>query len=671
MGESNPLEDAIAVRVLRGDMRDALRVFEADRFHAVVTDPPYGLSEPLSGDDAAAVLAQWILEGQYHRTKGRKKPAAPGFDATIGPRLTGGGFMGAGWDAFVPSPTQWAEVYRVLRPGGYALVFAGTRTAGWMAVSLMLAGFEVLDQIDWLYGEGFPKGGDVSKRIDKAAGAEREVVGQREVAADRCPAVGRQAVEAGASTYMLPVTAPATDEAAQWEDWSTTLKPAHEPIIVARKPLREKSVGANLLAWRAGALNIGACRVESGQDYHDLQVTQGGDHFSDRRLGRVEDRLGSDAKTRGTTFQPAAGRWPANVVLSHSPECDAACAPGCAAASLDEQGGDRPSGSRAAGTFEQRQDGDGHLYGACAPVTAAEIQGSSGGPTRFFYCAKASRADREAGLEDLPADDPLRKKGHPTVKPTALMRWLVRLVCPPAWRDQPAGEVLDPFGGSGSTGVALALEGFRGVLCERDDHYAAIAERRVARALAARESGDVPRAWREKKPKPIERKGCADGCPVDALDEQSGHLSSPGNTPASIRTTGTGYEESATWGGYKGGPSTLPYDEGGGASRFFATFTADPAVLAVDLPDEQIARLEVGAPPPLPEEVAEVRRMRAAPKPPAEAYHQRDIARRLHARAYQLAKAGRDVASNTLRSFACELEAELAPEVMADRAAEG
>ena len=161
-------------------------------------------------------------------------------------------------------------------------------------------------------------------------------------------------------------------------------------------------------------------------------------------------------------------------------------------------------------TKPQRSPGPPLLIGEAPPPTPRlerEIEGSSGGPTRFFYCAKASRADRECGLEDLPEDHDLRKKGHPTVKPTALMRRLVRLVCPPAWRDEAAGEVLDPFGGSGSTGVALALEGFRGVLVERDERFAEIATRRVARAVEARASGEVPKAWREKKPKPTPRAG--------------------------------------------------------------------------------------------------------------------------------------------------------------------
>jgi len=312
------------------------------------------------------------------------------------------------------------------------------------------------------------------------------------------------------------------------------------------------------------------------------------------------------------------------VVLSHAAECGAACAPGCAAAALDEQGGI----SRANSNREERGMGGiggngcyGGTSGVNAHIPAGPQYGDVGGPTRFFYCPKASRADRECGAEGAPetsqdvsgAPLPPRAKDetvnarsrnpHPTVKPTALMRWLVRLVCPPEWRGEVAGEVLDPFGGSGSTGVALALEGLRGVLVERDESYARIAEGRVARALLARETGEVPKPWRDRQPKPLDRKGCAPTCPVSELDQQSGESTSRRSAGRNGKD-----EAGATYGLHRKDDLERGHDDAGGASRFFVTL-ADAVAVA---PDEQIASFEATEEgEPSPEEVAEARAVAA------------------------------------------------------------
>jgi DNA modification methylase len=339
------------------------------------------------------------------------------------------GFMNRGWDAsgIAYDPTLWQECLRVLKPGGHMVAFGATRTYHRMAVAIEDAGFEIRDSLLWLYGSGFPKSHNISKAIDKAAGAERPVIGK---AAHSQPAkcghfggLTDDHVQTDGSRYTPDVTAPATAAAQEWEGWGTALKPAYEPIVLARKPFNT-TIASNVLTFRTGGLNVEGCRVG------DESVTRGGGGPSWTFTG-----LGAGKVNRSTH----EGRWPANVVLD--PE---------AAALLEEQ-----------------------APGAC----------------RFFYSAKASTKEREAGCETLAAvrrsdgrkkerhvpnlRTTVRRNHHPTVKPIALMRHLVRLVTPPG------GLVLDPFCGSGTTGIAATLEGFRFLGCELAPDYAAIARARI------------------------------------------------------------------------------------------------------------------------------------------------------------------------------------------------
>ena len=389
-----------AVLVACADSLEYLRAIPDGTYHACVTDPPYGLGDP---PDPADVLQQWATAGDWHPRSGKAK-----------------GFMGAAWDKFVPGPAIWREVYRVLKPGAYCAVFAGTRTWDWMSLALRFAGFEVTDTLMWLHGQGFPKGGDVGKRIDEMLGAEREVVGEH--------------------------PNPAGSEAARWHDCSTTLKPAWEPIILAQKP-HQGSAARNCVDYGAGALRVGACRIGL--------MTQAEVARSGRSTSGMFAPGGVDWLRDGREPQ---GRWPANLALDEE-----------AAAALDEQSGDRPSGARAAGAYKGPRGV--RTYGEFGHVQHREIVASNGGASRFFYCAKASKGDRDEGL-----DGDARNR-HPTVKPEALMRWLARLVCPP-W-----GELLDPFAGSGSTGKAAALESLRATCVEREPDFAEIARARVAAAL--------------------------------------------------------------------------------------------------------------------------------------------------------------------------------------------
>lgn len=445
--------------------------------------------------------------------------------------------MGKDWDKAGVSfdPETWKAVLRVLKPGGHLLAFGGTRTYHRIVVAIEDAGFEIRDQIQWLYGSGFPKSLNVSKAIDKAAGAlAHESVGF--TVAGRTDKNLPNPVVKG---YTPP--APATPDAERWQGWGTALKPAHEPVVVARKPFKG-TVAANVLEHGTGALNIDGCRVEAGDDYHDLDVTQG-------MSGDPSSYTGP--RSEPSKFTPAAGRWPANIILGHHDDCVKVgtkqvkgsrgisagnpdgngiygkafprgdrrevgyvdddgletvaawnCHPDCPVRMLDEQTGDRPGGNY------PTQRGQAQVTSfASGQITEGgpRKMGDSGGASRFFYHAKASTKEREAGLDDFqPASlgakgnglartcntcgasviggcecpdrtysNPKRKNNHPTVKPIALMRYLVRLVTPPG------GRVLDPFTGSGTTGIAAVLEGFNFVGVELDPEYVTLAQARI------------------------------------------------------------------------------------------------------------------------------------------------------------------------------------------------
>ena len=404
------------IQLMHGDCLERLKELPDNSVDSVVTDPPYGLS-----------------------------------------------FMGKKWDYDVPSVDVWRECLRVLKPGGHLLAFAGTRTQHRMAVRIEDAGFEIRDMIAWVYGSGFPKSLDVSKAIDKAAGAEREVVGQNQwygrnpngrKAKGDCRNYG---VDTRTDDECNTITAPATEAAKQWQGWGTALKPALEPITVARKPLGEKTVAANVLQHGTGGINVDGCRAASSDQIAAVtgKATLCGTRDGyDRPWKHDPAALAARQERANAAIEKAntLGRWPANLI----------------------------------------HDG------------SDEVTGLLGDAARFFYCAKASKKDRDGGCEGLeeresasvsnggkpgkvmtvgasslngiPSAPPKARNHHPTVKPTALMRYLCRLVTPLG------GIVLDPFMGSGSTGKAAILEGFRFIGIEREAEYIEIAKARIEAA---------------------------------------------------------------------------------------------------------------------------------------------------------------------------------------------
>lgn len=337
-----------------GDCLEVLAGLPDNSVDSIVTDPPYGLS-----------------------------------------------FMGKKWDYDVPSVAIWEQCLRVLKPGGHLLAFAGTRTQHRMAVRIEDAGFEIRDMIAWVYGSGFPKSLDVSKAIDKAAGAEREVVGRYRAAVQTGVTGGLNGSKADSDgVTWATITAPATDAARQWSGWGTALKPALEPITMARKPLIG-TVAENVLTHGTGAINVDGCRVG---DEVRLNSSAGNKDLENRK---TVTPISSHKETAG---RECIGRWPANLIHDGSNE-------------------------------------------ACLALKSG---------ARFFYSAKTGKDDRETD------------NNHPTVKPTTLMAYLCRLVTPPG------GTVLDPFMGSGSTGKAATVNGFRFVGIERDPAYHKIAEARIS-----------------------------------------------------------------------------------------------------------------------------------------------------------------------------------------------
>lgn len=407
------------------------------------------------------------------------------------------GFMGKAWDksGVAYKVEVWQECLRLIKPGGHLLAFGGSRTYHRLACAVEDAGFEIRDQIQWIYGSGFPKSLDVSKAIDKAACREDffkqhgrkpnkeefkaawKIWRTEKRWADRYHDGGNRQTQKnqpitifeGCSANGSLVTLPVTPQAQQWAGWGTALKPAHEPLVLARKPL-VGTVIENVLVHGPGALNVDGCRVEPG--LRPLLAHPGYQETKNQGIFQ----MGSGLARGETSF----GRWPANVVHDGSEEVLAGfpetvsgngikCLPG---SSVYDGNSFQPSKTKGYGKY---------------------IEGDSGSAARFFYCAKASRADRDEGLEEfamqlspklsggefrpdgrhITSKENASRNHHPTVKPTDLMRWLCRLVTPPG------GLVLDPFMGSGSTGKAALKEGFRFVGIEIDPEYMEIASRRI------------------------------------------------------------------------------------------------------------------------------------------------------------------------------------------------
>jgi len=435
-------------KIYLGNNLEILKTFPDNSIDSIVTDPPYGLGkEP----NAYEVLKAWITDGYYE--------------------VEGKGFMGKEWDAFVPQPNFWKEIYRVLKPGGYVLSFAGTRTYDWMVMAVRLAGFEIRDMIAWLYGSGFPKSMDISKAIDKKLGAEREVIGTKMSGIANKNEKKRYTI--GASKAVeVDITAPATEEAKQWNGWGTALKPALEPIVMARKPL-DGTVAQNVLKHGVGGINIDESRIDF------ISEEDKGDPL------RFQTNNGSgahgifNASKDVTSVVGEKGRWPANVIHDGS----------------DEVVSLFPNTQSSAGSFKANdyKQGDG-----VTDFTRGDFEGygDSGSASRFFYTAKASQEERNFGLYDFPKKQKVfngksdtsstdmkdvekrfttqpTQNIHPTVKPIDLMRYLVRLITPPN------GICLDPYLGSGTTAIACEMEKFSWIGIELMPEYAEIAKARI------------------------------------------------------------------------------------------------------------------------------------------------------------------------------------------------
>lgn len=543
---------------------------------AIVTDPPYGLEFMGKSWDAFRIddtgTDRW--RGDAAGAKGgvrdenKTNPAAGRVSLGGGNRPTTSRCVGCGkrdqfrnrhepcgegpWrteliDPHAAPPSmlafqEWSRVWaieakRVLRPGGHLLAFGGTRTYHRMAAAIEDAGFEIRDCLMWIYGSGFPKSLDVGKAIDKHLGAEREVIGKKTagIATPGIEGADDHYTVGGIGVVEVDVTAPGSPEAERWDGWGTALKPSHEPIVVARKPLTG-SVAANVLDHGTGGLNIDGCRIDTGDEVlttpyanpENRRGVVGTEHYWGKLDAEEFHRRQEAAIERANSL----GRWPANIILQHLDACEPKgkkrvksspppspsdnrkietfamgenyepkgygdengteaveaydCAPGCPIAELDRQSGELTSRPfKAANTAPPRdvyQDSLGDYSGTGYTDT--------GGASRFFYTPKVSRAERNAGVggepkavhrygpgigEGLEPEAPaIERNIHPTVKPIELMRWLIRLVTPPG------GTVLDPFLGSGSTGCAAAMEGFSFIGCEREDEYAEIAEARIA-----------------------------------------------------------------------------------------------------------------------------------------------------------------------------------------------
>lgn len=478
--------------IMLGDCVEVMRALPDASVDAVITDPPYGLEFMGKEWDGSDGFRRSLNPADVDR------PNVFGRASARGPEFRAGALYREWTEAWA------AECLRLLKPGGHLLAFGGTRTNHRLASGIEDAGFEIRDTLAWLYGSGFPKSLDVSKAIDKAAGATRsEVIGSKLGRPGMTKDGSNQSFDGSPNTYgggvlATDVLAAATPEAETWQGWGTALKPAHEPITLARKPLTG-TVAANVLRHGTGALNIDACRIEHGADVDlEREQRQHADTSGMRGIGE-----GGYASDHSQPLYAPGGRWPANVILSHHPDCTPTgetrsvksdghhpakrgagglstsghagqealderyadgeavevweCHADCAVRLLDEQSGTLHSQDPATRRSRSKVQGVTE-FGTGASIEYAD----KGGASRFYYTAKASKRERGEG------------NTHPTVKPLALMRYLVRLIAPPG------ALILDPFLGSGTTALACIAEGVEWVGIEQDAGYAEIATERIS-----------------------------------------------------------------------------------------------------------------------------------------------------------------------------------------------
>ena len=451
--------------LLNGDCIEQMQKLIDDgvQVDSVVTDPPYHL---------ASIVKRFGKEGSA--------PAQYGTDGAFKRAATG--FMGKEWDGgdIAFRPETWELALKLLKPGGHILAFSASRNYHRMAVAIEDAGFEIRDQMMWLYGSGFPKSLNIGKAIDKKQDNKREVIGTQQHPTSKDRTGNKSPYQAEDS--HLEATHEITKGNTEWEGWGTALKPAHEPIVMARKPISEKSIADNVLKHGTGGINIDGCRIE-GEGNTERKITN--------RKTRSEDGVWTDGnsgmKAEGSQYADAdpRGRFPANVMHDGSEEVLKVF----------------PSSSKSAGGGGVKTTGK-NVYGK---YNGREYDktigyGDDGSAARYFYCPKTSKAEKNKGLDGFTtkqtqgggggigdynndvnsasgkygSEKAPSKNTHPTVKPIKLMRYLCRLVTPKG------GTVLDPFMGSGSTGIAAKDEGFEFIGIEREKEYFEIAEQRVS-----------------------------------------------------------------------------------------------------------------------------------------------------------------------------------------------
>lgn len=405
-----------------GDCIEVLKTLPDNSVDSIVTDPPYHLTsivKRFGKEDSAP--AQYGTDGAFARASK--------------------GFMGKEWDGgdIAFRTDVWKECLRVLKPGGHLLSFGGSRTYHRMAVAIEDAGFEVRDQIMWVYGSGFPKSHNIGKAIDKIQGNEREVVG-KERSGKTSKAFNDYEYRIEDEIYSTSGEYDKTKGQSDWEGWGTALKPAHEPICMARKPISEKSIAENVLKHGTGGINIDDCRI--GSEVRTTPI-----HSNDVKDDTT--MFGLHKTIQHHREETTEGRFPANIMFDEE-----------AGKLLDEQSGPTSQGhwSKTKTTgFGEFGNGSSTYEGVGPKDKNKDKQGAS----RFFYCPKVSKKERGDG------------NIHPTVKPIKLMEYLIKLVTPKG------GVVLEPFMGSGSTGIAAKNLGMSFIGIEREEEYFEIAKQRI------------------------------------------------------------------------------------------------------------------------------------------------------------------------------------------------